>query len=130
MRILTVDDEEDTRLFMKDLLSRAGHAVTTAASAVEALVHLRMQAFDLIVLDIMMPGMDGHQFATTVSGGWDTFDIPILVVSGRDDRESRMWARMNGVRRYIEKPFAPAELLDAINELARRSKDVASHGRR
>ena len=74
MRILIVEDEADTRKFEEDLLTRDGHQVATAASAAEAIVRLGIRPFDLILLDIMMPGIDGHQLAQYLSGRWDTFE--------------------------------------------------------
>ena len=126
MHILVVDDEADTRALLKDLLEPAGHPVTAAAAASEALVHIQMNKFDLILLDVMMPGIDGHQLAQFLSNQWDTFDIPIVMISCRRDRESKGWAKVNGCTRYLEKPFTTTELFDAIDEVERqRAEDPA-----
>ena len=114
MKILAIDDERDTRQLMKDLLSHAGHQVTTASDAVEALAHLQMARYELVLLDMMMPGIDGAQLAQYLSTHWNTFDIPVLVVSCRKDAECKSWAQLNGCVGYIEKPFSPSELLDAV----------------
>lgn len=128
MRILVVDDEEDARVFLRELLLQAGHDVTVAANAVEAMVYVRIYAFDLILLDITMPGMDGHQLAQSLSGAWDTFEIPLFVISCRTDSESKAWAKLNGCLRYIEKPFEPTDLLDEIDELEQRqSREKVPH---
>ena len=125
MRILAVDDEADTRALLKDLLTQAGHRVTAVSNAVSALLHVKMDAPDLILLDVMMPGMDGHQLAQTLSGAWDTFEIPIVVLSCRKDAESKSWAKINGCVRYLEKPFCPTELLDVIREVEQGRSDGA-----
>jgi two-component system phosphate regulon response regulator OmpR len=114
MRILAIDDEADTRRLYQDLLGQAGHHVTPARDAVEATALLKIGAFDLILLDLMMPGIDGLQFAQSLANRWDTFEIPVLVVSCRDDAESRAWTKLQGCRGFLSKPFTPADLLDAI----------------
>lgn len=121
MRLLIVDDDEDTRKLERDLLLQAGHRVTMAGSATEAIVHLKMAPYDLILLDIVMPGIDGHQFGQHLSSSSETFDIPVLVVSSRRDPESHGWARLNNCVGYLEKPFTLLELLDAVDDAARRS---------
>lgn len=114
MRILAIDDEADTRKLYHDLLTQSGHQVTTARDAVEATAHLRLHRFDLILLDLMMPGIDGLQFAQYLSTHWDTFETPVLVVSCRSDAESRSWTALQGCKGFLAKPFSPAELLDAM----------------
>lgn len=115
MRILVVDDEADVRELMRGLLEQEGHKVTAAEDAVTAGLYLRLARFDLIVLDVMLPGMDGHQFAQSLSNGWNTFEIPVLMVSCRTDPESKGWAKLNGCVGYVEKPFSPSEFLDAVH---------------
>lgn len=120
MNILAVDDEKDTLAFLRDLLVGAGHHVTTANNALEAMVHVQLRPFDLVLLDVMMPGMDGHQFGQFLSTHWQTFEIPIVILSCRTDAESKAWAKLNGVYRYLEKPLSPAELLEVVAEIERK----------
>ena len=115
-RILIVDDEPDTLRLVRDLLVQAHYSVTAASSSVEALMHIHLTKFDLILLDLMMPGIDGHQLAEHLSSHWDTFEIPVIVVSCRKDAESKFWAKEYGCVRYLEKPFSPAELLETVGE--------------
>jgi two-component system phosphate regulon response regulator OmpR len=117
MKILVVDDEKDARSLLKDLLSQAGHRVTAAESAIEAMALVQLESFDLAILDLMMPGVDGFQLTQFMSSNWNTFEIPMIVTSCRTDKESKSWARMCGCRRYLEKPFSPGELLDAVREM-------------
>ena len=125
MKILIVDDEADTRALLKDLLTQAGHEPICASGAAVALAQLKVDTPDLILLDIMMPGIDGHQLGQHLATHWNTFDIPVLVVSARGDPESKAWAKLNNCVGYIEKPFAPAELLDKIDEVMRRNASPA-----
>lgn len=121
MNILVVDDEKDARVLMRELLTQSGHAVTLAADATEAMMHVQMLPYDLVLLDIMMPGIDGHQFAHFMSTHWNLFYVPILVVSCRTDARSKSWAKLNGCVGYIEKPFSPGDLLDAVRKVERTS---------
>lgn len=114
MNILIVDDDGDTRALLRTLLSQEGHSPTAAASAAEALVHLKMRRYDLILLDIMLPGIDGLQFAQFLASRWDTFEIPVLVLSARSDEESKSWARLGNCVGYVEKPFGSSDLLERI----------------
>lgn len=120
MKILVVDDERDTRALLKDLLTQAGHHVTEAPGAAEAMMRVEVTRFDLVLLDWMMPGMDGGQFAQFMSTHWDTFETPIIVVSCRRDPETKSWARLNNAVRYVEKPFSTTEILEAVREVEQR----------
>ncbi|MBI2930336.1 MAG: response regulator [Planctomycetes bacterium] len=123
MKILAIDDEKDTLAFMRDLLTQAGHQVATASSAVSGLLLARVDPPDLVFLDIMMPGIDGHQLAQSLAGSWDTFDIPIVILSCRSDRESKAWAKLNGCVRYLEKPASPSEILKVVREVEREREN-------
>jgi CheY-like chemotaxis protein len=118
MNILVVDDDADVRSLLRDLLGPAGHRVTAASSVLEAILHVELQHYDLVLLDLSLPGMDGLQFAEFMSSHWNTFDTPVIIVSARGDPESRSLARVYNCVGYLEKPFSPAELLDAIAENA------------
>jgi DNA-binding response OmpR family regulator len=117
MNILAVDDEKDTRDFLRNLLTRETYRVSTASSALQAMALVQLERFDLVLVDLMMPGVDGHQLMQFLSSHWTTFDIPIIVLSCRTDAESKSCARIMGCASYIEKPFSPAELLDAIHDI-------------
>ncbi len=117
MNILVVDDEADTRRLLRDLLMRASHSVTLASDATEATAHLGLMKYDLILLDFMMPGVDGYQFSQYLATHWRTFDVPVLVVSCKSDSASTSWAKIQGCVGYIVKPFSPAELLDKVAEV-------------
>lgn len=114
MNILLVDDEDDTRALVRDLLVSAGHHVTAAASGVEAIMHVELQRYDLVLLDLVMPGITGLQFAEFMSSHWNTFETPVLITSCRRDMEAKSLARLYSCAGYLEKPFSPAELFDAI----------------
>jgi two-component system phosphate regulon response regulator OmpR len=114
MNVLVVDDETDARALLRDLLMPAGHRVTTASSVLEAILHVELQSYDLVLLDLSMPGIDGFQFAEFMSSHWNTFDTPVLVVSAHEDPERRSLARVYNCAGFLAKPFSPAELFDAM----------------
>jgi DNA-binding response OmpR family regulator len=89
MRILAVDDEEDTLQFLKDLLTQAGHRVVAVSKGLEAMAAAQVEPFDAILLDLMMPGTDGYEIARFLSDTWNTSDIPVIVISCRKDEESK-----------------------------------------
>jgi CheY-like chemotaxis protein len=124
MNILFVDDEADTRTLVRELLSDAGHRVTAAASGVEAIVQVEIQSFDLVLLDLMMPGIDGYQFAEFMSSHWNTFETPVVIVSCRKDPESKFLSKIFNCAGYLEKPFGPAELFDAVDRIDRQRHQV------
>jgi DNA-binding response OmpR family regulator len=128
MNILLVDDEHDARTFTKKLLATAGHHVTAAASGMEAIMHVEIRHYDLVLLDLMMPGVDGFQFAEFMSSHWNTFDTPVVIVSCRTDPQSRSLARIFACAGYLEKPFSPAELFDVISGIGNRNAPSDSRG--
>ena len=117
--ILVVDD--DTRLceLLKSFLSRNGFRVTAASSASEARQRLQGLDFDLIVLDVMMPGQTGLEFAGELRR---TDDVPILMLTAMGDPKDRIAGLEKGVDDYLGKPFEPRELLLRIQNVLRRAR--------
>ena len=115
--ILVVDDDRRIRQLLQKFLSENGFRVSTAGSAAEAREQMQGLAFDLIVLDIMMPGEDGMSFAR---GLRKETELPILMLSARAEVESRIEGFEVGVDDYLPKPFEPRELLLRIQSVLRR----------
>ncbi len=115
--ILVVDDDRRIRQLLQKFLSENGFRVSTASSAGEAREQMQGLAFDLIVLDIMMPGEDGMSFAR---GLRKETELPILMLSARSEVESRIEGLEVGVDDYLPKPFEPRELLLRIQSVLRR----------
>jgi two-component system OmpR family response regulator len=128
MNILAVDDERDARAFLSDLLTEEGHRVMTVASAHEAAMTLEKIPVDVVLLDLMMPGTDGFRLAREVSENWSTSQIPLIAISCLADEESKTRAKAMGCVRYFEKPFAPAELLEALREIDRGGREPSPIG--
>ena len=115
--ILVVDDDRRIRQLLRTFLTENGFRVSTAGTAQEARDRMEGLAFDLVVLDVMMPGEDGMSFAR---GLRKETDMPILMLSARSEVESRIEGLEVGVDDYLPKPFEPRELLLRIMSVLRR----------
>ncbi|MGQ3302292.1 response regulator [Reyranella sp.] len=121
--ILVVDDDTRLRELLKSFLSRNDFRVSTAASAAEARQRLSSLDFDLIVLDVMMPGETGLEFATELRR---TDDVPILMLTAMVETKDRIAGLEKGVDDYLGKPFEPRELLLRIQSVLRRGRPAAA----
>jgi len=118
-RILIVDDERHNRELLEVMLSPEGFHLLTAASGADALAMVAQQAPDLILLDIMMPGMDGYQVAGKIKDNLATKNIPIIMVTALDDRNARMLGLSAGAEDLLTKPVDRAELCMRVRNLLR-----------
>ena len=120
MRILVVEDEPKVARALRAGLERAGYEVTASATGEEGFFLANAQAFDLILLDLMLPGRDGMEvLATLRSRGVKT---PVLILTARDAVEDRVEGLDRGADDYLVKPFAFPELLARIRVLLRRGR--------
>jgi two-component system phosphate regulon response regulator OmpR len=115
--ILVVDDDRRIRELLQQFLGAHGYRVTTAESAADARRRMEGLGFDLIVLDVMMPGETGFQFAERLR---QTSDVPILMLTALSNVNDRLLGLELGVDDYLTKPFAPRELLLRIGSILRR----------
>lgn len=119
-RILVADDDKNTRKYLSAVLEAENYTVLTASDGVEALKVLESEHIDLIVLDIMMPNMDGYEFTRTLRESGS--EIPVLMVSAKVLPKDRHMAFESGTDDYISKPVDPQEMLLRIKALLRRAK--------
>jgi two-component system phosphate regulon response regulator PhoB len=120
--ILIVDDEEDIRdLISMNLLREKDYTVIEAADGLEALASAKAQAPDLIVLDLMLPGMDGLTVCKNLKESAQTKSIPVIMLTARGRLEERIGGLDIGADDYLSKPFSPKELMLRIRNLLRRS---------
>ena len=108
--ILVVDDYPLNRLKLARLLEQQGHTVTMAENGQQALALLRTQAFDVILLDIVMPEMDGYQVLAHLQADTGLRDIPVIVISAVDEIDSVVKCIELGALDYLPKPFNPTLL--------------------
>ena len=117
--LLVVDDDTRLRALLARYLGEQGHLVTTAASAAEARALLKSLAYDLLVLDVMMPGESGLDFAKSLRQSANS--LPILMLTARGEAEQRIAGLEAGADDYLAKPFEPRELLLRIAAILRRA---------
>lgn len=120
--LLVVDDDERLRALLQKYLSSNGFRVSTAANAADARALMKSMAFDLLVLDVMMPGESGFDFASSVRA---SSAIPILMLTAKSEAEDRISGLERGADDYLTKPFEPRELLLRISALLRRAAPPA-----
>jgi two-component system phosphate regulon response regulator OmpR len=117
--LLVVDDDRRLRKLLARFLSENGYRVTAAESASDARVKLKSFAFDLIILDWMMPGESGVDLARSLRG---VSDVPILMLTARTDADDRVAGLEAGVDDYLGKPFETRELLLRVASILRRAQ--------
>ncbi|MGA8567804.1 MAG: response regulator [Candidatus Binataceae bacterium] len=110
-RVLLVEDEADIRELIRYSLAQAGLEVEEASDGAEALEKLRAFAPDLIVLDLMLPGMPGLEICRRLRSRADTARLPIMVVSARSNPSEKALGLAMGADDYVTKPFSPRDLL-------------------
>ena len=121
--LLVVDDDKNTRLFLTALLEEAGYTVTAASNGEEALEKMDRAHIDLVVLDIMMPKMDGYQFTQELRSA--NAELPILMVSAKQLPEDRKKGYRLGINDFMSKPVDEEELILRIKNLLRMSRIVS-----
>jgi two-component system phosphate regulon response regulator OmpR len=121
--LLVVDDDRRIRDLLSRFLASEGYRVTTADNAADARAKLVSLRFDLLVLDVMMPGESGFDFAQSLRG---TSNVPILMLTARDAAESRIKGLELGADDYLSKPFEPRELSLRIANILKRAQPVAT----
>lgn len=115
--ILVVDDDDRIRTLLTRFLRERGFRVSAAPDAAKALAMLRSLAFDLLILDVMMPGMDGFELTSEVR---KNHDCPILLLTARGEPEDRIKGLSLGADDYLAKPFEPEELILRVQAILRR----------
>ncbi len=118
-RILIVDDKPYNRQVLEGMLRPEGFLLLSAASGQEALAIVAQQTPDLILLDVVMPGMDGYQVAGAIKGNPATKNIPIIIITALGDRHARMLGLSAGAEDFLAKPIDRAELCMRVRNLLR-----------
>ncbi|HEY8607302.1 MAG TPA: response regulator [Noviherbaspirillum sp.] len=116
-KVLVVDDSPTERYFLTDILVKNGFSVSTAENGEEALLKVKADKPQLILMDVVMPGQNGFQITRAISRDPETQDVPIIICTSKGQETDRIWGLRQGARDYIVKPVDPQELLSKIASL-------------
>jgi phosphate regulon transcriptional regulator PhoB len=120
-KVLVVEDESDIRELIRYNLEQEGFAVEEAADGVQALDRIARRAPDLVVLDLMLPGMSGLEICRKIRATPSTASLPILVATAKGAEVDRVLGLEMGADDYVVKPFSPRELVARVKALLRRA---------
>lgn len=114
-RILIVDDSPTEVHVLKSMLEKNGFETLAAESGEQGIETAKAEHPDLILMDIVMPGLNGFQATRQLSNHSDTSAIPIIIVTTKDQETDRVWGMRQGAKEYITKPVSESDLVDKIN---------------
>ena len=121
LHILVVDDDDRIRSLLKDYLSTNSYFVSTAENADEAKTKIKYFKFDIIILDVMMPGQSGYDLTKEIK---KSFNIPVILLTAKSEVENRILGLELGADDYIGKPFEPKELLLRIKNIIKSKNKI------
>ncbi|MGJ3247595.1 MAG: response regulator transcription factor [Elainellaceae cyanobacterium] len=117
--VLVVEDSMTQREMITDLLKGSGLNVTVASDGIEALEYIKGHCPDLVVLDIVMPRMNGYEVCRRLKADPKTQNVPVVMCSSKGEEFDRYWGMKQGADAYIAKPFQPTELVGTVKQLLR-----------
>lgn len=117
--VLIVDDSQTLRQMLSELLLSSGLKVIEATNGIEAKQQIQTSAPDLVITDLIMPGMNGYELCRWIKNEPATQRIPVLICSTKSEEFDRYWGMKQGADAYITKPFHPPELLKTVKQLLR-----------
>jgi twitching motility two-component system response regulator PilH len=116
-KIMVVDDSPTERFFLEGLLSKQGYQVVTAENGEEAIAKAKQEKPDLILMDVVMPGLNGFQATRAISKDDETRHIPVIMCTTKGQETDKVWGMRQGAKDYIVKPVNQDELLKKITAL-------------
>ena len=116
-RILIVDDSPTEVKKISSLLEKHNHEVLTADNGADGVAKARAESPDLVLMDVVMPGLNGFQATRQLTRSSDTSDIPVVIVTTKDQETDRVWGTRQGAKGYLVKPVKEDELIKTINDL-------------
>lgn len=119
MNILIVEDDNDINKLLSEMLNNEGYIIKSAYSGTEALIHIEMQEFDAILLDLMIPGLRGEELLLKVR---ENKNMPIIIISAKDDKHTKIDMLKSGADDFISKPFDIDEVVARVESNLRRCK--------
>lgn len=125
-KVLAIDDEQYILDLIKINLSISGYQIETANDGAEGLAKAKQGNFDAILIDVMMPKLDGYTVCNQLRGNPDTKETPIIMLTAKNALEDKVQGFDSGADDYVTKPFEPQELMVRLKALLRRSKKAVS----
>jgi twitching motility two-component system response regulator PilH len=116
-RILVVDDSPTETYRFREILEKHGHQVLEAANGADGVAMARAEQPDIVLMDVVMPGLNGFQATRQLTKGDDTAHIPIVIVTTKDQETDRVWGKRQGARDYLTKPVDETLLMQTIASL-------------
>ena len=116
-KILIVDDSPTERYYLTDILVKNGFAVSTAENGEDALLKMRADRPELILMDVVMPGANGFQVTRSIARDPDLAAVPVIICSSKNQETDRIWGMRQGAKDYFVKPVDAAQLLARIAAL-------------
>lgn len=123
-KVLVADDEAELRELIRFSLDAGGYAVTTVSNGKQAVDAVAKDKFDLVILDVMMPEMDGYHACREISD--NPSSPPILLLTSRDFNQDKAAVKGSGASAFLAKPFEVPELIDVVNSLVGKEQKKAS----
>ncbi len=115
-RILIVDDSPSQLLGIKRIVEKLGHETLSAEDGAAGVEVAKQEKPDLILMDVVMPNLNGFQATRTISKNADTAHIPIILVTTKDQETDKVWGMRQGAKAYVTKPIKEEELIKALQE--------------
>lgn len=116
-RVLIVDDSPTETYKFRQILEKNGHEVLEAANGADGVATARQEKPDLVLMDVVMPGLNGFQATRQLTKGEDTAHIPIVIVTTKDQETDRVWGKRQGAKDYLTKPIDESVLISTIDRL-------------
>jgi twitching motility two-component system response regulator PilH len=116
-RILVVDDSPSQQMGMKRIVEKLGHEALTAEDGVSGVAVCKQELPDLVLMDVVMPNLNGFQATRALTRDDSTKHIPIVLVTTKDQETDRVWGMRQGAKAYLTKPFNENELIDIIKQV-------------
>jgi twitching motility two-component system response regulator PilH len=120
-KILVVDDSPTDRQYMLETLAKRGYQVVTAENGEDAIVKAKAELPDLILMDVVMPGLNGYQATRQITRDDATKHIPVIMCTSKGAETDKIWGMRQGANDYLVKPVDPAQLLAKIAQLSTAS---------
>ncbi|RZM77740.1 response regulator transcription factor [Leptolyngbya iicbica] len=120
--VLIVDDSSALREMIAGLLVNAGMTILEAKDGAEAQQKIEASPPDLVVLDIVMPNMNGYELTRWIKTNPKTKDVPVVICSSKGEEFDRYWGMKQGADAYIAKPFRPNEMVETVKQLLRSQR--------